>query len=247
MSESMAKYPRALPHRPPVEETDLEARRERSRAEPRLSVADLAALEARMRLRLFLVILSSAAILVVMGLIGVFYVNQAVRRAGSVAAAPSVETPPLVKQEASRPEPTASAATIPAVRNDRTAEVLGGLTAANLHQAYLNIGLLADAAENDVYSVEEARKILETVTSLTDAVDQQLKQVPESLLDTGDQKKLARARQVVGLLRTEAKRLLAYWDTPEAEKEKKMEREAAFHEVRKAAWEGIKELLQLDD
>lgn len=187
-----------------------------------------------MRLRLLLVILSSLAILVVLALLGIYYVNQTVRRPGAGSSSPETYS--------SRPEP------VPAtVRNDRSAEALGSLTAAHLHQTYLNIGMLADAAENDVYTAEESRRLLETVQALVDTVDQQLGRISESSMDAGDQKKLARARQVAGLLRSEAKHLQAYWDTPETEKEKKKEREAAFHKVRQFAWEGIKELIGIAD
>jgi hypothetical protein len=254
MSELPGKYPRGLPHRPPPEEGDTQdARNNRPRAESRLSTQDLAALEARMRMRLLLVILGSLAVLVVMVLVGIFYVNQAVHRASTMASVGIQDSsrqenavPPSV-QESKRPEPPPQPVAVPATRQDRTAEVLGGLTAAHLHQTYLNIGLLADAAENDVYSAEEGRRFLETILSLINSVDQQLEQVSPAMLSAAEQKKLAQARQVAGLLRTEAKLLQAYWDTPDADKEKKKEKEAAFHKVRKSAWEGIKELTGIAD
>src|SRR5262245_57768816 len=40
--------------------------------------------------------------------------------------------------------------------HERMLETLGGLSAAHLYQSYLNIGLLADAVENETYTEAQA-------------------------------------------------------------------------------------------
>src|SRR5207249_10145257 len=87
---------------------------------------------------------------------------------------------------------------------EAVAEALGGLTATHLYQTYLNIGLLADAVEGEVYSAAEARKLLATVMDLVDAVERQLGKVSADLKDE-DEKTLERTRQLTALLRAQAK------------------------------------------
>src|SRR5262249_61975628 len=103
----------------------------------------------------------------------------------------------------------------PATPRDRHLEAMGGLTVAHLYQSYLNIGLLADATENDVYTEAEAKKMLARVVALMDKVDEQLGATSETLSEPDNQKTLAQVRQLTTLLRLQAKELVAYWDTPE--------------------------------
>jgi hypothetical protein len=132
-------------------------------------------------------------------------------------------------------EPVKSADT--SRQTDRLLEALGGLTAAHLYQTYLNIGLLADNTESDVYTIAEAKKLLETLTGLLDTVDRQLAKVAEQELRPEDRKALARCRPLVVLLGTQAAELNAYWDTGDKEHTRK------FHQAREEAWAGIRELL----
>jgi hypothetical protein len=138
-----------------------------------------------------------------------------------------------------QPEPVKPAA--PNLQAERLLEALGGMTAAHLYQTYLNIGLLADSAESEVYTTAEARKLLETLTSLLGTVDRQLSKIAEQDLRPEDRKPLERTRQIVTLLRTQSNELKAYWDTGDKE------HTARFHKAREEAWVGIRELLGLPD
>jgi hypothetical protein len=130
---------------------------------------------------------------------------------------------------------------------DRSLEAIGGLSAAHLYQTYLNLGMLADTTENDVYSESEAKNLLKTVSALMDRVDIQLGRVLESSTDPEDKKKLEQVRDLTKLLRAQAKELRAYWDTPEKDTAGKKEHETKFHKAREEAWAGIKELLNIKD
>lgn len=114
-----------------------------------------------------------------------------------------------------------------------------------LYQSYLNIGLLADAAENDAYPDAEARKLLGTIVSLMDSADKQLDQAAKVGLAAEDGKKLERTRQASVLLRTQANELRAYWDAPEGPARKA--HEMKYHQSREEAWKLIKDLLGLQE
>jgi hypothetical protein len=128
----------------------------------------------------------------------------------------------------------------PGVEAPLTAAV-GALTAAHLYQTYMNLGLLADAVEKEVYTPATGRKLLEEVTTLTDAVEQQLARVPEEALTAEERRSLERVYRVLTLLRTQAKELRLYWDT-EAE-----EHVVRFQKARAEAWAGIKLLLNFEE
>lgn len=118
-------------------------------------------------------------------------------------------------------------------------EALGGLTAAHLYQTYLNIGLLADAVEGEVYETAAAKKMLATVAGLTAAVEVQLAVMGKLPLKDDEKITVEQARQITTLLSAQARELRAYWDTGEKE------HTARFHKARQEAWAGIKSLLNL--
>jgi len=156
---------------------------------------------------------------------------------------PAVEPPAPVEKA---PPPPAPRRPAPPTR-DRALEVVGGLTAGHLYQSYLNIGMLADAVENEVYTDGEAKKLLATVTSLMDTVDVQLTRLNEAIEDAEDRKRLAQVRQLTALLRAQAKELRGYWDVPAKDVELRKQHELKFHKARDAAWGGIKELLGIQE
>jgi hypothetical protein len=139
--------------------------------------------------------------------------------------------------EARAPLPMPAAA-VPA---DRLIEAVGGLTAAHLYQTYLNIGFLADATEGDVYSQADAKKLLETVTGIVDAVEKQLDRITEAGLKAEDQKALQDTRRLLTPMRTQIKELQAYWETGEKE------HATLFHKAREETWAGIKSLLGIQE
>lgn len=157
----------------------------------------------------------------------------------AAVARPAPHDPPAAAPATPQPEPA------PAV--DKSLEAVGGLSAAHLYQTYLNLGMLADATENDVYSESEAKKLLTTIGALMDKVDKQLARVAESATDAEDKKKLDQVRELTALLRTQARELRAYWDTPEKDTAGKKEHETKFHKAREDVWAGIKELLNIKD
>jgi hypothetical protein len=128
----------------------------------------------------------------------------------------------------------------PPVIPEAVSEALGGLTVSHLYQTYLNIGLLADAYENQVYEKEEAKDTLDTVSGLMSDVEKQLDRVARQTKD--DEKKFVdQARAVMASLRTQTRELQSYWDSGEKDHVTK------FHQARKDSWNGIKELLNIQD
>ena len=113
-------------------------------------------------------------------------------------------------------------------------ETVGLLAGVHLYQTHLNIGLLADAAESDVYTTEEANKLLDGVVAMMDTVDMELAGAP-------DRDASQKARDVAGLLRTEAAELRAYWDNGDQDHVDR------FHKAREQAWAGVKTFLHIED
>jgi hypothetical protein len=153
-------------------------------------------------------------------------------------AAPPAPTP------APQPKPNLAPTRVrplPAPPQEMLLEALGGLTAAHLYQTYLNIGLLADGVEGEIYTPADARKLLATVIGLMDTVDKQLARLPEESLKAEERKALLRIRSLSVLLRTQIKEVRTYWETNDKEHAKR------FHKAREEAWTGLKELLDLKD
>jgi hypothetical protein len=124
--------------------------------------------------------------------------------------------------------------------NERMMETLGGLSASHLYQSYLNINLVADAVENDIYDVDEGLKMLTTVAKLMDGVDKQLEKLAKKDLSSEDQQDVQGMRAVSSLLRVQVAALRMYWRTGETKHLN------TFHDTRKRAWKGLSDLLELD-
>src|SRR5262245_49106292 len=168
-------YPRSLPYSPPQPPPT--------------------APEVRLWRWTLLLVGSTAALLIALIVAGFLMWNRGGRRPDPAKSAPArtwardptptrdarplPPAPPIKPTPEPPPEASKSA--------DRLVEALGGLTAAHLYQAHLNIGLLADSVESRVYTLAEAKKLLETLTSLLDTVDRQLTRVGEQELKPEDQ------------------------------------------------------------
>jgi hypothetical protein len=147
----------------------------------------------------------------------------------------------------SRPGPAAPLAaastpatvTPPKTASQRMLETLGGLSAAHLYQSYLNIGLLADAVENDSYSEAQANGMLATVTSLMDMVDRHLDQLGSTDMPKEDRQDMERIRDLAQLLRSQVTSLRAYWRTGDARDARR------YHQARDKAWSGLSDVLGL--
>jgi hypothetical protein len=128
----------------------------------------------------------------------------------------------------------------PAVaKNDRMLETLGGLSATHLYQSYLNIGLVADAVENDTYTQAQASQMLFTVAGLMDVVDKQLERLTKMELSGDDKQNVQRIRAISSLMRVQIASLQAYWLTGDEKHAKR------YHDTREKAWAGLSEVLGL--
>ncbi len=238
---SKSQYPRGTPYKPPEGENGADA---------------AVAREAQLRRWMIQVALGTIIVVVLIVGTGVFFVQRALGRPGAPAAGEAAQadtrpkdTKPSAVVQAEQPPlvPRAPAGDPPANPRDRALESLGGLSAAHLYQSYLNIGMLADATENEVYNSDDAKKLLSTILAWMENVDQQLQRLAAVTLEPDDQKKVGQVRELTTLLRMEAKELRAYWDTPETDMEGKKDHETKFHKAREAAWNGIKDLLGIKE
>jgi hypothetical protein len=243
-----SEYPRGTPFKPPAEGIVPES----GLLEARLR--EIQQRETQLQRWMIRVAVGTVIVVVVTVGTGVFFVHRALARtepAGTAKAdAPAKETKPAaaIRPQEVLPVPRDPAPREPgATPRERALEALGGLTAAHVYQSYLNIGMLADAAENEVYGTDDAKKLLTTILAWIENVDQQLKSLAEANLEPDDQKRVTQVRELSGLLRAQAKELRAYWDVPESDTDGKKDHEMKFHKAREAAWSGIKELLGIKD
>jgi hypothetical protein len=136
-------------------------------------------------------------------------------------------------------QPTAPAKTV-AEEKSVLLETVGLLAGVQLYQAYLNVGLLADASAEGVYEASEATQLLGSVVGPLVKIEQQLEKVGALKLTKEDDAALARMKKVAGLLRVQGKALQTYWDTGKEEHNKK------YEEARQAAWKELSDLLALE-
>ena len=246
-----SKYPRGKPFQAPPEPDDFPvADREPARRQPAHSS------DARLR---------SRTLWMAVGIVGFVFVvpiaaftalgvRDVVHPASSPIAA-AKKTPadgPRQSAKASQPEEEEEPNAKPPIPREPdqaglALQTLGSLTAAHLYQTYLNLGLLADAAEKGVYNDADARKMLAMLTALIETVDQQLVKFARGGMEPDDRRKLERVRGLTALLRTQASELRAYWDTPATDKEGKKEHETKFHQAREESWIGVKEMLGIQE
>ena len=245
-------YPRALPFRPPGAVTAAPA--------TVLAPARSAAVPPARRLPLLVVAFCALFLCAGVG-IGMLFKGQAEPRAEAPPRndppkpekkdpprqeekqpAASVTSRPAPPQPETKPAPVADK-TPPEVADlpDEVVGALGGLTASHLYQSYLNIGLLADAVEGEVYKPDEAKKSLARVAAMMATIDRVLERLAGQPLSDEEKKVLTEARRLSGLLRTQARELQGYWDTGAKE------HATRFHQAREQAWEGIRTLLKLKE
>jgi hypothetical protein len=159
---------------------------------------------------------------------------------GSAGAVLMVGTVAGIVYWNNRPGSTPAATSAPPVATkDRMLETLGGLSAAHLYQSYLNIGLVADAVENDTYTQAQASQMLFTVAGLMDVVDKQLERLTKMELGADDKQNVQRIRAISSLMRVQVASLQAYWLTGDDKHAKR------YHETREKAWAGLSEVLGL--
>ena len=132
-----------------------------------------------------------------------------------------------------RPDPTKE-------DNAVLTETLGLIASLQLYQTYLNIGLLADAKAEGLYSVEDVAQLLGSAAGPLDKVDKQLEKVAKLKLTKEDSDAIARLRKIAGLLREQSKELAALWGSGKEENGKK------YETARQSAWKELAALLELE-
>jgi hypothetical protein len=200
--------------------------------------------EAQMRRRVLALALAvgSIALLVVLGMVGVWWTLRPhlPERAAPAAQAPALplDTQPgsLSKSDAVAPVP-----------RDKIMDVLGTLTKAHLYQTFLSIVFLADASEHDLYPEAFCKQRLDKVLFLMDAVDHELAGLSKSGLEEQDAKRVADCQQAVALLRTQARELRAFWDTPAKDPEARAEHLIRYRKARTEAGTAINEMIAIKE
>ena len=211
-------YPRALPHR---------------------SAADKDAEINLWRSRTYYLLSALAVVLAFAAAVTVFALKKA-RAAGnpvpSVTENASFEPAPTPMPNDGAPKPVELKKD--SVEKERLLEALGSLSAAHLYQCYLNIGLLADNAENEAYTLEEADETLLSIANLLDQVDGQLDKLAKSNLASEDRAAIEQIKASAALLGIQAQLLKQYWLSGEEADAQR------YHEARNAAWKGVSKILQ---
>src|SRR5207237_6677436 len=118
-------------------------------------------------------------------------------------------------------------------------ETHGCLTATHYFQTYLNISFLADGKAKGTYTDKDARKVLDSVLALVQAIDKKLEGFGQIELDPDDRALVEQLRAVSALLRQQGKELQAYWDTG------KEENAAHYESLRQNAWATISKLMSI--
>jgi hypothetical protein len=146
---------------------------------------------------------------------------------GTKSAGPGTDNPRLAEgpsTAATRPDPA-------------SLQTIGTLIAAHYFQTYLNIGFVADGKRKGSYSNEDAQKVLRSVLSVVDSVDQQLEILGKRILDKEDRESLEQMRAVSALLRQQSTELQAYWDSG------KDQHAARYETLRKSSYAAISKLI----
>ena len=225
-------YPRALPYRSP-DAIAADAERRQEQMQDRLD--DLTAQAGHLRRYTRGLSLALAAAVVLAITLTVLLVRNPTTPAASQLTfdAQTAAAPPM-KQSA----PT-STATEPASRGV-TLEALGGLSAANLYQSYLTVGLLADGMQNNAFTVDGATNTLKIVTSCIALVDTKLARLDRLNLEPDDLASLRQIKAVTALMRIQTQALEMYWSTGKADHAE------AYQRARKATWTGLSKILGVE-
>jgi len=120
-------------------------------------------------------------------------------------------------------------------------ETIGGLSAVHLYQSYLNIGLLADAVENETYTRAEAVNVMLTVMELVNMVEKQLGKLPAKGLTPEDEAALDAIQALTRDLRTQSNSLVSYWASGEPA------HATRYQSAREQSWNALKEMMGLEE
>lgn len=112
---------------------------------------------------------------------------------------------------------SARSADVPAAKpNDAASDVagdtIGTLAGAYLNQAYMSIGILADAVANDVYEGDDAQDLLDVHLGLVTMVEEQLQKLAKSDgIDKDDAATITTFIRIAGLIKTQGTVLHDIW------------------------------------
>ncbi len=225
-------YPRALPFRA-ADDGSAEAERRRDAMRDRLE--DLAIQAGRLRRWTYALGLALAGAVIVAVTSTVLLVQRTSTPVATNAA--SEPTPPLAAlppakpaQSASRPEPA---------NRDATLEAMGGLSAANLYQSYLAVGLLADGVQHKAFTVDGAANTLKIIGNCLTLVESKLAALDRRNLDPDDIASLQQIETVTALMRIQTQALDTYWKTGKAAHGE------AYQRSRRATWAALSKVLGL--
>ncbi len=123
---------------------------------------------------------------------------------------------------------------------DSLMESLGLITALQLYNTYLNIGLLADAGANEIYEPAALFQLLGSVVKPLAQVEKQLDKLSKLSLPKADLQSLVQLKKIVNSLQVQGKELELYWSTGMAENSKK------YEAARLSAWKDLSQLLDLE-
>ena len=104
------------------------------------------------------------------------------------APPPEIKAPAEVKPPPPKKSPALPVAARPSMDRKRYLDALRGLASGAVHQCSLNIGLLADAVENESLTKADADRTLTTITELMTLVDRQLEKVVSDQVDVKEEK-----------------------------------------------------------
>jgi hypothetical protein len=142
-----------------------------------------------------------------------------------------------------RPAPSAAPppSTEDAAKEERRLllQAVGLLASAQVYQAYLNIGFVADARASGTHAEKDLAQIMDSVVQLLNATDAQLEKIAQLDLTKADRDAIDRIRKLSQLVRRQADELRAFWKTGDKD------RAANYEKLRQEAWEGIRALLNL--
>jgi hypothetical protein len=122
---------------------------------------------------------------------------------------------------------------------ERMVETLGVLCHSHLYQSYLNINLIAELVEKEVWDEDEANDMLNLVIDKLGTVDKRLDNQAQLDLSEEDKDVVEGIRLISARLKTEVAALRAYWLEPDRE------RADRFNATRRATYAALSEFLGL--
>lgn len=120
-------------------------------------------------------------------------------------------------------------------------ENVGSVSSIQLYQSYLNVGMLADAVENETYTKQDAGEVLATIAAFLQTVDRQMEKLEQIGLEKEDMDSIKRIRDVSKLLRSQTQDLQTHWQTGDKAAF------ASFHEARQQSWQQLQVILGFND